>query len=540
MSLQDMANGHLDVKALGEAANGDENTIVTTRTGNTYPSVKKAIKTLFENGGLPATPFKTKALMTASALANDKYAMVTDDTVNNGLYVKTAGAWVKSSYDQISPYISRSDSSDILNVTDSEQVRALSQNKHGDLILPTLNNLTSTVESLLDNQYLQSGVNVDSGHLAGKYADYAIAHNAEPFLQVSDLVSREYVEGLGLFPHSVALVRVPSLVRMTDTEYLICFEVRAQGSDFGSGSVMSCVATFDPETKAVTTSNYEVLHISDQAPSGEYYYYMQPVSVRLPNGDMLCLYVRRLGQTEHKLYKRVSTDNGRTWSAVEDISYVKDELGWNMLTANSSGLIKRFGKHKGRIVFPTWTTRVGYTPVNYTSGFMYSDDNGATWELGKILDVYSSNECQCVEDINGDLIFAIRLEFLHDSIYTNKIFARYSFENDSYTLIDSKPDVIEERIMSGLCQGDNEFDLTPAKIVLSSCLRGAPRRGLGIFTSYDGAKTWKTYTVNGLENESVAYTCIKSISPELFLVIFENSNDIKSVVVSVSNLLKGD
>lgn len=101
LTMQDLANGHLDVKALGEAANGDENTIVTTRTGNTYPSAERAINIMFQNGGLPATPFKTKALMTASALANDKYAMVTDDTDNNGLYVKTAGAWVKSDYDPL-------------------------------------------------------------------------------------------------------------------------------------------------------------------------------------------------------------------------------------------------------------------------------------------------------------------------------------------------------------------------------------------------------------------------------------------------------
>ena len=101
LTMQDLANGHLDVKALGDAANGDENTIVTTRTGNTYPSAERAINIMFQNGGLPATPFASKALMTASSLANDKYAMVTDDTVNNGLYVKTAGAWVKSDYDPL-------------------------------------------------------------------------------------------------------------------------------------------------------------------------------------------------------------------------------------------------------------------------------------------------------------------------------------------------------------------------------------------------------------------------------------------------------
>lgn len=99
LTMQDLANGHLDVKALGEAANGDENTIVTTRTGNTYPSAERAINIMFQNGALPATPFATKALMTASALVDGDYAQVTDDTVNNGLYVKTAGAWVKSAYD---------------------------------------------------------------------------------------------------------------------------------------------------------------------------------------------------------------------------------------------------------------------------------------------------------------------------------------------------------------------------------------------------------------------------------------------------------
>ena len=99
MTTQDFVDGRLDVKSLGEAANGDENTQVVTRTGETYPSAKKAIKTMFVNGGLPAQPFATKALMTASTLANGSYAQVTDETANNGLYLKTAGAWVKSGYD---------------------------------------------------------------------------------------------------------------------------------------------------------------------------------------------------------------------------------------------------------------------------------------------------------------------------------------------------------------------------------------------------------------------------------------------------------
>lgn len=100
ITIKALQDASLDAKSLEDVVNGDEAKQVTTRLGETYPSVKKAIKTMFENGGLPATPFTTKALMTASVLVDGKYAMVTDDSVatNNGLYLKVSGIWQKSSY----------------------------------------------------------------------------------------------------------------------------------------------------------------------------------------------------------------------------------------------------------------------------------------------------------------------------------------------------------------------------------------------------------------------------------------------------------
>lgn len=102
ITLKALQDASLDAKSLEEVVNGNDTKQVTTRLGQNYPSVKKAINTMFKNGGLPATPFATKALMTASALIDGQYAMVTDDTVNNGLYVKTAGVWVKSAYEPVS------------------------------------------------------------------------------------------------------------------------------------------------------------------------------------------------------------------------------------------------------------------------------------------------------------------------------------------------------------------------------------------------------------------------------------------------------
>lgn len=119
ISIQELIDARTDAKTLEEAVNGDAVTTVLSRLGESYPTlanalsqidgkldsadaqIKQAITDLFQNGGLPATPFATKALMTASPLVDGDYAMVTNDTANNGLYVKTAGAWVKSEYDPL-------------------------------------------------------------------------------------------------------------------------------------------------------------------------------------------------------------------------------------------------------------------------------------------------------------------------------------------------------------------------------------------------------------------------------------------------------
>lgn len=119
ITMQKLIDASMDSDSLETLVNGDENTQVTTRTGATYPSAKKAVNTLFTNGGLPAQPFATKALMNASALANGSYAQVIDDTINNGLYVKTEGVWVKSEYD---PFLQAKNYVDTGNVALINQV----------------------------------------------------------------------------------------------------------------------------------------------------------------------------------------------------------------------------------------------------------------------------------------------------------------------------------------------------------------------------------------------------------------------------------
>lgn len=102
ISIQQLVDAGVDADSLEVLVNGDENTNVSTRLGEIYPSAKKAMYTLFANGGLPAQPFTTKALMLDSSLIDGSYAQVVNDDVNNGLYLKTSGVWSKTDYDPVS------------------------------------------------------------------------------------------------------------------------------------------------------------------------------------------------------------------------------------------------------------------------------------------------------------------------------------------------------------------------------------------------------------------------------------------------------
>lgn len=162
ITIQKLIEASMDSDSLEILVNGDENTQVTTRLGETYPSAKKAINIMFEAGGLPATPFKTKALMTASDLIDGSYAQVTDDDVidtdgtigkNNGLYIKETGVWIKSSYDPVNHAEKK--------VNDEIDKIGLSKNKdHPFSVTDSFDNLAFAVTG--DGTVLASKVALDS------------------------------------------------------------------------------------------------------------------------------------------------------------------------------------------------------------------------------------------------------------------------------------------------------------------------------------------------------------------------------------------
>jgi len=91
----------------------------------------------------------------------------------------------------------------------------------------------------------------------------------------------------------------------------------------------------------------------------------------------------RVSKTIHT-YVSHSDDDGKTWSAPRDITrqVSKPEFNFHGI-GPGSGIVLKHGKHKGRIVVPTYTTNWhGGISSSQSSRVIYSDDMGETWHVG--------------------------------------------------------------------------------------------------------------------------------------------------------------
>lgn len=522
----------------------------------------------------------------------------------NGIYIKEGGVWVKSKYDLHGDFISlrdslnaliyteKEDSKDIIRIEDSNNVpvyRCTKDGKHLFFGMPE--DLHTNLKKLdfFDENYTKNILEVqdlygvksltldDQGRLhtyadgniskklssvindvevlkelggvsdtskkvntdieaSAEFADRVMIDLIQPYKEIGDLLTVAEIKEANVFSHEVRYVRIPAMNRIGASEYIIFYEAREELGDFSLISVGSAVVNINKEDFSVSTTKIRNLHESYVDSTGKLRSFLNACSVLLDDGRLLCLYVRRYSTTEHELYLRYSNDKGDSWSDFIDISSIYRSLNWNLVCPCSQGIIKRHGANKGRIIFPVWTTGVGYSRPNYRAGFIYSDDNGATWELGDFVNEPEASECQIAENRNGDLLLTMRLEHHNPP---RKVFVLPNGEHEYKEIVQSKS-LTSDAVMGGLIQGENRWDNTTPKVMLSVC-KTANRRGLYVHTSYDFGKSWITYEFSELATTNVAYSCIDNIDAHHKFVMWENitGNKLQYSVISMKNLLEG-
>lgn len=85
------------------------------------------------------------------------------------------------------------------------------------------------------------------------------------------------------------------------------------------------------------------------------------------------------------LWMSYSDDDGKTWSAPQDITpMVKADWMKFLGVGPGTGIVLRNGSHKGRILIPVYTTNnVSHLNGSQSSRIIYSDDHGKTWHAGE-------------------------------------------------------------------------------------------------------------------------------------------------------------
>ena len=234
------------------------------------------------------------------------------------------------------------------------------------------------------------------------------------------------------------------------------------------------------------------------------------------------------------LWMSYSDDDGKTWSAPQDITpMVKADWMKFLGVGPGVGITLRTGPNKGRIVAPVYTTnRTNHLNGSQSSRIIYSDDHGKTWHMGggvndnrtlydgTVVDsstmnnYYAQNtEASVVQLNNGDLKLFMRgltgdlqVATSHDGGLT------WDNNVDRYDV----PDVYVQMAATHTVQNGKEY------ILLANA--NGPGRKNGYIrvarVEEDGQLTWLHHHL--IQEGEYAYNSLQQIGPDEFGLLYEH------------------
>ena len=234
------------------------------------------------------------------------------------------------------------------------------------------------------------------------------------------------------------------------------------------------------------------------------------------------------------LWMSYSDDDGKTWSAPQDITpMVKADWMKFLGVGPGVGITLQHGPHKGRIVVPVYTTnRTHHLNGSQSSRIIYSDDHGKTWHMGggvndnrtlydgtvvdssNMNNYYAQNtEASVVQLNNGQLKLFMRgltgdlqVATSHDGGITwDNYVARYDV-----------PDVYVQMAATHTVQDGKEY------ILLANA--NGPGRKNGYIrvarVEEDGELTWLHHHL--IQEGEYAYNSLQQIGPKEFGLLYEH------------------
>lgn len=213
-----------------------------------------------------------------------------------------------------------------------------------------------------------------------------------------------------------------------------------------------------------------------------------------------------------------SDDDGQTWSQPIEITadVKRPDWGW-YATGPGNGIQLTVGPHAGRLVVPCDHRTKG----NKMSGALgrshviYSDDHGATWQLGGVSGE-SMNECAVAELADGSLLLNMRN-------YRGKNLRAVSRSDDG-GLTWSEP-LNDPALIEPVCQASMIRLLTSSKEgdtsrrLLFSNPASKKRDRMTVRLSEDGGQTWPVSRT--IYPGSSAYSCLVELDDHSIGLLYE-------------------
>ena len=212
-----------------------------------------------------------------------------------------------------------------------------------------------------------------------------------------------------------------------------------------------------------------------------------------------------------------SSDDGATWSKPVDITRSVKRPEWGYYaTGPGTGIQLR----SGRLVIPcNFRPRL---PAGAThsemkestrSHVVYSDDHGATWAIGGVLEA-KTNECQVAELPDGRL--SINMRSFHGK--NLRAVATSRDGGMSWSKPELHPELIEPICQASL-QGYVYDDARQRSRLLFSNPASVRRENMTVRLSYDGGETWPYSQV--LHPGPSAYSCLTVLSDNSIGCVYE-------------------
>ena len=117
--------------------------------------------------------------------------------------------------------------------------------------------------------------------------------------------------------------------------------------------------------------------------------------------------IAQTSQDTRRVFVTCSEDDGLSWSEPLEITAAVKPSAWTWYaTGPGAGIQIEHGPHAGRLVVACDHIESGTD--HYYSHIVYSDDGGATWELGGSSPQHQTNECEVIELTGHRLMLNMR------------------------------------------------------------------------------------------------------------------------------------